>query len=258
VFNIASLKSSVGEPEWAILVGQDLTEIKALENQIIHSEKLATLGQVAAGVAHELNNPLTSITVYASYLKKKLNEKIEESDQDKIDRIVQAAARIQKFSRDLVTYARPSGEKPTLIDIGEVLTHSLSFCEHFIKEANAEVDLKIDDRISEMYGIRGQLEQVFVNLITNACHALTGENDKIEVAASPTENGRARITVSDSGHGIPKDQLDRIFEPFFSTKPEGRGTGLGLSIVRNILHNHNAQVDVDSNVGKGTTFTIFI
>jgi PAS domain S-box-containing protein len=258
VFNIASLKSSVGEPEWAILVGQDLTEIKALENQIIHSEKLATLGQVAAGVAHELNNPLTSITVYASYLKKKLNENIDESDQKKIDRIVQAAARIQKFSRDLVTYARPSGEEPSLINIAEVLEHSLSFCEHFIEEASAKIEFKVDDGIQPIYGIRGQLEQVFVNLITNACHALTGENDKIRVAASPTEDGCIKITFSDSGHGIPKDKVDRIFEPFFSTKPEGKGTGLGLSIARNILLNHNAEIDVESSVGKGTTFTISI
>ncbi len=258
VFNIASLKSSVGEPEWAILVGQDLTEIKALENQIIHSEKLATLGQVAAGVAHELNNPLTSITVYASYLKKKLNDNIDESDQEKIDRIVQAATRIQKFSRDLVIYARPSGEEPSLINIAEVLEHSLSFCEHFIEEANAEIEFKVDNGIQPIYGIRGQLEQVFVNLITNACHALTGENDKIRVAASPTEDGCIKITFSDSGHGILKDKVDRIFEPFFSTKPEGKGTGLGLSIVRNILLNHNAEIDVESSVGKGTTFTISI
>jgi two-component system NtrC family sensor kinase len=258
VFNIASLKSSVGEPEWAILVGQDLTEIKALENQIIHSEKLATLGQVAAGVAHELNNPLTSITVYASYLKKKLNEDIDESDLEKIDRIVQAATRIQKFSRDLVTYARPSGEKPTLIDITEVVEHSLSFCEHFIEKANAEIAFKVEDGIQQMYGIRGQLEQVFVNLITNACHALTGENDEIRVTVSPTENGRVKITLADSGHGIPQDKVDRIFEPFFSTKPEGKGTGLGLSIVRNILLNHNAEIQVESKLGKGTTFTISI
>jgi PAS domain S-box-containing protein len=258
VFNIASLKSSVGEPEWAILVGQDLTEIKALENQIIHSEKLATLGQVAAGVAHELNNPLTSITVYASYLKKKLNENIDESDLEKIDRIVQAATRIQKFSRDLVTYARPSGEKPTLIDITKVVEHSLSFCEHFIEEANAEIAFKVEDGIQQMYGIRGQLEQVFVNLITNACHALTGENDEIRVTVSPTENGRVKITLADSGHGIPQDKVDRIFEPFFSTKPEGKGTGLGLSIARNILLNHNAEIQVESKLGKGTTFTISI
>jgi signal transduction histidine kinase len=158
----------------------------------------------------------------------------------------------------LVTYARPSGEKPTLLQIGEVLEHSLSFCEHFIEEANAEIVFNVEEGLGELYGIRDQLEQVFVNLITNACHALTGENNKIEVRASLTEDDLVKITISDSGHGIPKDQVGRIFEPFFSTKPEGKGTGLGLSIVRNILLNHNAEIEVDSNIGKGTTFTILI
>jgi len=257
-FNIAVIDSPVGDPELVVLVGQDLTEIRALEKQIIHSEKLATLGQVAAGVAHELNNPLTSITVYASYLDKKLDGQIDPSDLTKIKRIVQGANRIQKFTRDLVTYARPSGEEPAPINIYDLLETVLSFCEHFIDEAKADVTLVADKNLQLQYGIRGQLEQVFVNLISNACHALGKQGGAIRVEASSTPEGRIKITVADTGHGIPKDRLKEVFEPFYTTKPEGKGTGLGLSIVKNILLNHDAEIDLESEVGKGTVFTIVL
>jgi two-component system NtrC family sensor kinase len=257
-FNIAVIDSSLGEPELVILVGQDLTEIRALEKQIIHSEKLATLGQVAAGVAHELNNPLTSITVYASYLDKKLEGQIDEADLTKVKRIVQGAGRIQKFTRDLVTYARPSGEEPVSVNISELLETVLSFCEHFIAEARADVTLNVDKKLILQYAIRGQLEQVFVNLVTNACHALGGKGGTIRIDAATDSDGRARIVVADSGHGISEDRMREVFEPFYTTKPEGKGTGLGLSIVRNILLNHEGEIDVTSKIGQGTTFTILI
>ncbi len=255
-FNTASLMSSFGEVEGVIFVGQDLTEIRALQNQVIHSEKLATLGQVAAGVAHELNNPLTSIMVYGSYLAKKLEGQIDETDSNRLKRIVEAAGRIQSFSRDLVTYARPSGEEPVLIDIPELLDRALSFCEHLISEAGVEINQAIDQNLNKVYGIRGQLEQVFVNLLTNACNASVDTGSAIDLQAMPFDEERIQIVIRDSGCGIPDEHLDKVFEPFFTTKPEGQGTGLGLSIVRNILVNHNAEIEVESELGEGTTFRI--
>ncbi len=255
-FNTGVVLSAFGELEGLIFVGQDLTEIRALQNQVIHSEKLATLGQVAAGVAHELNNPLTSITVYASYLVKQLENQIEEPDLAKLRRIVDAASRIQSFTRDLVTYARPSGEEPTLIHVSRLLERALSFCEHLIEKSNADVILDVADSLQPIYGIRGQLEQVFVNLLTNACHALPDAGGMIKIGAHAVDEERIEITVRDSGHGISEDRLSEIFEPFYTTKPEGQGTGLGLSIVRNILVNHNSDIEVQSEIGKETTFTL--
>ncbi len=255
-FNIAVIPSPADEQESAIFVGQDLTEVRSLENQIIHSEKLATLGQVAAGVAHELNNPLTSITVYASYLAKKFEGQLDEPDLAKIRRIVESAGRIQTFSRDLVAYARPSGEEPVLFEVSSLVERALSFCEHLIEGCNADVTLNISENLKSIYGIRGQLEQVLVNLITNACHALRNDGGMITIASKSIDDDRIELSVRDTGRGIPKDIRDNVFEPFFTTKAEGQGTGLGLSIVRNIILNHNAEIDVESKVGTGTIFTI--
>ncbi|HUT79234.1 MAG TPA: ATP-binding protein, partial [Polyangia bacterium] len=255
-FNSAAISSAVGEIEAVIFVGQDLTEVRALQKQVIHSEKLATLGQVAAGVAHELNNPLTSITVYGNYLLRKLGGVIDPADQTKLERVVEAAERIQSFTRDLVTYARPSGEEPVLIRVADLVDRALSFCEHMIAGHRADVRVEISKDLAAIYGIRGQLEQVLVNLLTNACHALGPEGGRIEIAARGLDDERIELTVGDSGHGITPENLGHIFEPFFTTKDQGEGTGLGLSIVRNILDNHNAEIRVESEPTSGTRFVI--
>ncbi len=256
VFNIAPILSGPGEVEGIILVGQDLTEIENLQEQIIRSEKLATLGQVAAGVAHEVGNPLTSISVYANYLVKKLETVIPEADREKLRRIVEAAARIQTFTRALVTYGRPLKEGITSISVQSLIERALSFCEHLIDQAGAEVLLEVEADLPEIVGIMGNLEQVFVNLITNACHALKG-GGTIAFKAWAGDDA-VIISVRDTGLGIARKRLEDIFEPFYSTKPEGLGTGLGLSIVRRILTDHHGDITVESIEGHGTTFTITI
>jgi two-component system NtrC family sensor kinase len=257
-FNTAPILSAYGELDAVVFVGQDLTEVRNLQKQVIHTEKLATLGQVAAGVAHELNNPLTSITVYTNYLFKKLAGAIDEADHAKLGRIRDAAERIQSFSRDLVTYARPSGEEPTLFRVEDLVERTLSFCEHLIGESEADVSLDVAANLPPLYGIRGQLEQVCVNLLTNACHALPEEGGKISITARPHGDDRIEIVFADTGCGIQEENLERVFEPFFTTKDQGEGTGLGLSIVRNILDNHDGEIAVKSEISRGTTFTIVL
>lgn len=255
-FTARPISSPQDEIEGLILVGQDLTELRTLESQVIHSEKLATLGQVAAGVAHELNNPLTSITIYAEYLLRKLDGTVSAQDSIKLQRILDAAIRIQGFTRDLVAYARPSGEEPINVNIHQLVTRALSFCEHILASSKAQISVSIPGDLPPVYGIRGQLEQVVVNLVTNACQALPEEGGQVSIEAFVTAPGRLRLSVTDTGRGIPPDHLERVFEPFYSTKVEGQGTGLGLSIVRNILVNHGAEVSVQSEVGRGTTFFV--
>ena len=255
-FNSAPIYNSIGQIEGVIFVGQDLTLVKDLQRQIIHSEKLATLGQVAAGVAHELNNPLTSISVYANYLSQKLASTVDESDLQKIRSIIEGAERIKSFTKDLVAYARPSEDTPETIQLEKIIRRSVSFCEHVIHESNAVVEVTCESDMPGVFGIEGQLEQVFVNLVTNACHALETTGGQITINASSAPGGVITVSVRDTGCGIDKKQLRKVFEPFFSTKDVGKGTGLGLSIVRNILKNHNSSIGVESEPGVGTVFVI--
>lgn len=255
--NTASIFAPDGEIEGVIAIGRDLTELRELEEQIVQAEKLATLGQLAAGVVHELNNPLTSISVYGEYLLRKGElAGYESADLEKLRRIVESADRILKFTRDLVTYARPSTEEPAFVRIRDVVEQSLVFCEHVVSEANAAVVKRYEDGEASVYAIKGQLHQVFINLITNACHALPVENGEIVVGTHDDEEGYVRITVADNGSGIPTEARKKIFEPFFSTKGEGKGTGLGLSIVRNIVQQHGGTIEVRPREGGGTTFEI--
>jgi len=254
-FNSAPIMNSFGVMESVIFVGQDLTTVRQLQRQIIHSEKLATLGQVAAGVAHELNNPLTSISVYAEFLKSKLKDKIDPQDIQKIESILDGAKRIQSFTKDLVSYARPSIDKPELVNIIKTVERSVSFCEHLIHKTGADVSIESNESIPEFYGVEGQIEQVFVNLVTNACHSLE-DGGKIVLKIDVTDNSLIVVSVRDEGVGIEKKYLKKIFEPFYSTKKVGKGTGLGLSIVKNILNNHNASITVDSDLGTGTVFVV--
>jgi two-component system NtrC family sensor kinase len=256
VFNLAPVLSSENDVEGVILVGQNLSEIRSLQQQIIHSEKLATLGQVAAGVAHEVSNPLTFIAVYANYLQKKLDGVIEPSDVEKIKRIVEASYRIQTFTRELVTYGRPSREKSMLLDVQSLLERALSFCEHLIAQSTAVASLTVEPGIKQIDGIRGHLEQVFVNLITNACHAMDTRGGKIHISARMDGSDWIVIDTTDTGTGILPEYLESVFEPFFTTKPEGLGTGLGLSIVRNILTEHHGEISVVSEPQKGAVFTV--
>jgi len=254
--NLVSLLNPEGDVEGVIAIGRDLTEVRKLEEQIIQAEKLATLGQLAAGVVHELNNPLTSISVYGEYLHKKgLREDAPEGDVEKLRRIVQSAERILRFTRDLVTYARPSIEEPRALDVHEVLEQAAVFCEHVLGDASASVDKSYVDDAPKILGVRGQLHQVFINLITNACHAMPEGAGRLELSTR-VEEKRVVVLVRDNGSGIPAEQLDRIFEPFFSTKGQGKGTGLGLSIVRNIVQQHGGAIDVRSEPGRGTTFVV--
>lgn len=256
--NTASILSADGEVDGVICIYRDVTEVRKLEGQILHAEKLATLGQMAAGVVHELNNPLTSISVYADYLLKKSEARGDEPrDVEKVRRILNSADRILRFTRDLVTYARPSTEPPTSSDIGGLLDQALALCEHLLDETGTRVVTAYAE-LPPVYGVKGQLLQVFVNLITNACHAMPMDAGVLRIETAPGDDGWIAVRVTDSGRGIPADILDRVFEPFFTTKGEGKGTGLGLSIVRNIVQQHRGTISVSSEVGRGTMFEIVL
>jgi two-component system, NtrC family, sensor kinase len=258
-FDTTIMRTTSGEVDVIVGVGHDESQIESLQRQIIQAEKLATLGQLAAGVVHELNNPLTSIIVYADFLAKKLaREGAEAADVAKLHKILEGAERILRVSRDLVAYSRPASDQYDLLSINEVVDQSLSFCEHIIKKGKARVMRELAADLPAIYAIRGQLQQVFINLVTNACHALKDGGGTIAVRTADGGGGCVMIEVADDGQGIEAADQPHIYEPFYTTKADGKGSGLGLSIVKNILEKHQGDIQFSSTPGAGTTFRIML
>ena len=247
-----------GPIEALVAIGQDMSQIEALQQQIVRAERLATLGELAAGVVHELNNPLTSITVYAEYLVRKLaSQGAEESDLEKLRRIGASAQRILRFSRDLVQYARPSGRDVEPIDLAAVVRQSVSICEHLVERGGVTLGIEVDPALPIVQAVGGQLEQVLINLITNAVHAVeTG--GRVVVRAQNDTASTVALEVGDSGPGIADGDHERIFEPFFTTKSDGKGTGLGLPIVRNIVDQHKGEIRVGRSDLGGAAFRVIL
>ncbi len=258
VWSIAPVGRTDGPVEAVVAIGQDQSKIDALQQQVVRAERLATLGELAAGVVHELNNPLTSITVYAEYLVRKLEAAGgEPSDIEKMRRIGASAQRILRFSRDLVQYARPSKKEQESVDLAQVVRQSVSICEHLVERGGIALTIDVDPELPVVQAVAGQIEQVLINLITNAVHAVESGGHVI-VRAVPSGPAAVMLEVGDSGPGVPPDDQERIFEPFFTTKPDGKGTGLGLPIVRNIVEEHRGQISVATSELGGAAFRVIL
>jgi PAS domain S-box-containing protein len=254
-FASSAVLTARGEVEGMIAIGQDLTVVKELERRVIQAEKLASLGQLAASVVHEINNPMTAVVTYADALlqRARLNPAAEAGDQEKLRKILENCHRILRFTRNLVSYARPADDKPEEVDLHQLLDLAVSFCDHVLHHHQVTVERGYGE-VPPISAVRGNLVQVFVNLITNACHAM--QPGGVVSLRTLVEGNAAVVRVGDVGTGIKAEHLDKIFEPFFTTKPDGKGTGLGLSIVQGIVEKHGGTVSVASEMGRGTTFTI--
>lgn len=249
-FSTAPAMAQSGEVEGVIAIGQDLTRTRDLEKRVVHAEKLASLGQLAASVAHEINNPMTSVVAYTDAL---LARTSEGPDADKYRKILDNSERVLRFTKDLVSYARPAPDKPETVDLNAVVHKAVSLCDHVVSKHGLEVKTQYAE-LPMLLGSPHNLMQVFVNLVTNACHA-TPMGGTLTVKTF-REAEAAVVTVSDTGQGIGPDVITRIFEPFFTTKPDGRGTGLGLSIVQGIVDRHGGSITVESKPGQGTVFFV--
>lgn len=258
-FTLVPILDSEGSVAGVIAIGQDRTEVRELEGQVIHAEKLATLGQLAAGIVHEINNPLTSISVYGEYLMSKLSRSgAEQADLKRLERILRSSDRIMSFTRNLLSYARPSKEEAQPISLNEVLDEAVDFCEHSLDEANVTVVREYGENLPKVKAVHGQLHQVFVNLITNACNAAPEEGGRLGLSTRLHGQDQIQIQVEDNGVGIRRTELGRVFEPFFSTRRKGQGTGLGLSIVRNIIEEHRGSIEIESEAGRYTRALIVL
>lgn len=249
-------RGELGRYEAVVAIGSDQTHLSDLQEQVIRSERLATLGQLAAGVVHELNNPLTSITVYAEYLLRKAERGgAEPGDIEKLQRIGDSAQRILRFSRELVQYAKPAGVEIDVVDLNLVVRQSLSFCEHLFDRSGIQIATDLDPELTPIHAVPGQLQQVLINLLTNAAHAVEG-GGLIVVRTRPGADGSVTVAVHDSGPGVAVEERARIFEPFYTTKSDGKGTGLGLPIVKNIVEQHRGQVEVERAPEGGARFVV--
>lgn len=242
-----------------------VAELAALKSYMVQAEKLSSLGQMAAGMVHELNNPLTSIVAYTDFMLLR-GHHFEEQDAKRLQRIAESANRMLRFTRDVVSYARPSNEVPVLVALHAVIDRALAFCEHVLASVDAEIVRAYDSRVTSVRGLPEQLVQVFVNLVTNACHAMELSGDanraahpaRLTITTELVGDATVRVVIEDTGHGITPENQPLVFAPFFTTKGAGRGTGLGLSIVKNIVDVHHGEISVVSDVGIGTRFILLL
>jgi signal transduction histidine kinase len=218
----------------------------------IQTEKLSALGRMAAGIAHEINNPLAGILLYSSNLIKKVPEKgpLKEG----LEVIIRETIRCKSIIQELLEFSRDREPKKIPSDINTIIEKSLRILENEFRLQHIHIEKMLSYEIHPILLDENQIEQVFINLLLNAIHAVQ-ENGKITIQSfSDTRRDSAMVTITDTGCGIPKEHISKIFEPFFSTKP--KGTGLGLAVSYGIIQNHGGNISVSSQPGKGTCFTI--
>ncbi|MCX7945187.1 MAG: ATP-binding protein [Deltaproteobacteria bacterium] len=254
---LTPLRDTSGELQYIVAIGMDVTEFLDLKNQYEDARKLATIGEFASQISHELNNPITSIKVYTEYVKKKIGSgNFDLSDiSEKIDRIETTIDRIQYFVKSIVNYARPFSENRERVKLANLINQALYFCQYLIEKNRIETAITVDQSIF-ITCYPNQLSQAIVNLITNAIQAME-EGGRLTIDGR-SEDDMVVVSIGDTGKGIPEDIKNKIFEPFFSTRKLNGGVGLGLTIVKNAISAHNGKIEVESEVDKGTTFRIYL
>ena len=232
---------------------RDVTERTRLEEQLRRTERVAELGTVASGMAHEIGTPMNVILGRAEYL---LDRVTDEPVKKGLQTIVAQVERITRVMNQLLSFARRKPPQPGPLRLQGVIENSLEMFQERLANRQVLVDLQLDPVIPHVQGDGDQMSQVIINLIMNALHAMP-EGGTLRITLE-TEKGMAKLTVSDTGHGMSHDIVKKIFDPFFTTKEFGEGTGLGLTVVKGIIDEHRGTIQVDSEPGKGTTFTIFL
>jgi signal transduction histidine kinase/ActR/RegA family two-component response regulator len=246
--------SAAGERLGRVEIYRDLTAQRVFQSKLLQTEKLAALGQMVTGVAHELSNPLTSILGYAQRLF--LRNDVE-GQSDEARQIFQEAERAGTILRQLLMTARESRPERRAISLNQIVTRTIDLQKFNLAAERVAVELELDSSLPGVLGDAGQLQQVIMNLIGNSRQALEqrGKGGKIRIATRHTAE-QVQLEISDDGPGIPSAIASRIFDPFFTTKPAGIGTGLGLAIVLGIVREHGGNVKVTSPPSRGATFVL--
>ena len=256
-FNFSPLSDEKGSIEGVVLSGRDVTDLKRLEEQLIQAEKLAAMGQMLAGVAHELNNPLTAILGVTELLRERPGA--DDSTKRQLELTHRQARRAARIVQNLLEFSRPASPQKRPLDLNNLLERTLQLQEHSLRRNNIEVDFHPQPDLPGVIGDANQLIQVFLNLVTNAEQAIKEVRDtgRIQIRAGTTGN-QLTITVQDDGVGIRPEALPRLFDPFYTTKRPGGGTGLGLSICTSIVREHGGNIEAEILPAGGSAFTIYL
>lgn len=244
-----------GDLHSAVMYYRDITEELRLKQEVIQQEKMAAIGMLAGGVAHEINNPLGGVLAFTQLLLKKC-EPTSETFED-LSEIERAAIRCKKIVQDLLDFSRVSREKEMcLVYLNTLIEKVLPFIQMEVRSLNINLQFKLAENLPPVHAVPNRLQQVLLNLLTNAVHSMPKGGKLTITTGFDAKTREICVAVSDTGSGIPQNIMDRIFEPFFTTKEAGKGTGLGLSISFRIVKESNGRIEVNSQEGKGSTFTI--
>ncbi len=246
-----------------VFVASDITEFKKMEVHLQQTQKLESIGMLAGGVAHEINNPINGIITYAEILKDKMEEQGENTEIP--DRIIKESDRIAKIVRNLLSFARETSEDPSISHVKDILSDSLEIMEKQLLKDGIYLKNKPGKEIPAVKVCSNEIQQVFMNLISNSKYALnekysdSNDNKVLEInceTVNVDDQKYVRTIFHDNGTGIPENILEKINNPFFSTKPAGQGTGLGLSISYGIIKKHNGRLLTESVEGKYTKMIV--
>lgn len=257
---LSQLRDTAGNMIGTVGISKDITEFKKTQAQLIQAGKLAGIGQLAAGIAHEINNPLSGVLGYAKRLMKKAeNDELKkipafQTFPKEIKLIADSALRCKKIIEGLLKFSRTSETTSMAVNVNEVLDESLILFGNQLSSQNIELHKVLDPHIPMIRANHTQIQQVFTDIVINAIQAMP-QGGKLTIVTKPVSSS-VEIEFTDTGEGIPKENLTKIFEPFFTTREPGKGTGLGLYMIYRILQEHHGRIDVKSEFGEGSTFTI--
>lgn len=255
--HFSALHSETGAIEGVVISGRDVTELKRLEEQLIQAEKLAAMGQMLAGVAHELNNPLTAILGVTELLRER--QGFEDAAKRQLELTHRQARRAARIVQNLLEFSRPASPQKKSLDVNSVIERTVQLHEHSLRRNAVEVDFRPQPGIPGVVGDANQLIQVFLNLVTNAEQAIREVRDtgRIQIRIARVED-RVCISLQDDGVGIKPEAIPRIFDPFYTTKRPGGGTGLGLSICMSIVREHGGTIEAEALPGGGSAFLVYL
>ncbi|MDE3166600.1 MAG: PAS domain S-box protein [Acidobacteriota bacterium] len=249
---IAPLVSKDSEQIGRLIIFDDITDRAELEQRLVQADKLSSIGLLAAGVAHEVNTPLAVISTYAQMLAKQVAEDSQKSLI--LEKIAKQTFRASEIVNSLLNFSRTSTTTFGPLSVNRVIQETLSLLEHQLEKSGIRVKSDLDPDLPQINGNAGKLQQVFLNLFLNARDAM-GSGGSLEIRTWSDGSG-ARIEVADTGHGISQENLHRIYDPFFTTKPARKGTGLGLSVTYGIIQEHGGSIEVSNRRGGGACFRV--
>jgi signal transduction histidine kinase len=248
------LRGSDGRPVEILAIARDITKRKQMEEQLIIADRLVSIGELAAGIAHELNNPLTSVIGFSQLL---LDRNIADDCKKDVEIIYNEAQRAAQVVKGLLTFARRHPPVKELVNINNIINKVLALRAYEHKVSNIEVNIQSTPDLPEIMADHFQLQQVFFNVVINAEHFMIEAHGRgILTITMEKVGGTVKISFTDDGPGIAREDLSHVFDPFFTTKEVGKGTGLGLSICHGIITEHNGRIYAESEPGKGATFVV--